>query len=197
MRGRLTLVAVLAGLVTLPPTLASVGAQQRERPATDTSVYVPADIVGRMLEIADVTSTDIVYDLGCRDGRLAIAAARMYGARAVGVDSDPARIALATANAEKEGVSHLVQFIAADTIDFSEATVVTLGMPQSAPWLSHNGLVSELLDGQLEAGSRVVSTFLPGSMDVWKPTLVDGFPDASGEPRAKLYLWDYDGAPPR
>jgi SAM-dependent methyltransferase len=197
MTTRRTCVALLAVLVALGSTLGSARGQQRPPPASEDRWYIPNDMAERLLELAGVTSTDVVYDLGCGDGRIAIAAARKYGARAVGVDSDPERIALATASAQKAGVSHLVRFVRQDTIDFSEATVVTLAMPQSAPWLTNFGLIADTLAKQLRPGSRVVSTFLPGSLSLWKPTRVDRFADARGEPRAILYLWHYDGAPPR
>ena len=197
MTTRPTCIALLAALALLGPTLAVARGQQRPPPASDASWYIPNDMAERLLELAGVTSSDIVYDLGCGDGRIAIAAAQKHGARAVGVDSDPDRIALAIVNAEKAGVSHLVRFVRQDTIDFSEATVVTLAMPQSAPWLTNFGLIAETLAKQLRPGSRVVSTFLPGSLSLWKPTRVDRLADARGEPRAILYLWLYDGAPPR
>jgi len=156
-------------------------------------VYVPMDIAERMLEVAGVTKNDVVYDLGCGDGRVAIMAAKKYGARGVGVDNDPERIAEAQANAEREGVSHLVRFVQQNTIDLSEATVVTMTTPQSASWLGLNGLLQPLLTRQLKAGSRIVTNFVAGSMKNWKPDRVDRFTDARGNARAILYLWKHDG----
>ena len=155
--------------------------------------FVPLDIAERMLDLAGVTKNDVVYDLGCGDGRIAILAARKYGARGVGVDTDPRRIAQANANAEKEGVSNLVRFTQQDTIDPSEATVLTMSIPQSAAWLNRNGLLHPTLTGPLKRGSRVVTNFVAGSMKDWKPDRVDHFADARGNARAILYLWKYEG----
>jgi tRNA/tmRNA/rRNA uracil-C5-methylase (TrmA/RlmC/RlmD family) len=81
-----------------------------------------------MLQLGQVGKNDVIYDLGCGDGRIPIAAAKRFGTRGVGVDIDPQRIAEANANAKKEGVTHLVTFKLQDAMatDVSEATVVTL-----------------------------------------------------------------------
>jgi ubiquinone/menaquinone biosynthesis C-methylase UbiE len=94
-----------------------------------------------------------VYDLGCGDGRIVIAAAKKYGARGVGIDIVADRIAEARANAAAEGVAHLVRFVQADvlTADFSDATVVALYLSPS---------MNERLKPRLRAlrpGTRVVS----------------------------------------
>jgi len=151
--------------------------------------FVPPQVAERMLDLANVTRNDIVYDLGCGDGRVAILAAKKYGARSVGVDVDPKRIAEANANAEKAGVSNLVRFVQQPTIDVSEATVLTMSIPQSSVWLTQNGLLHPTLTRQLKAGSRIVTNFVSGSMKDWKPDKVDHFPDARGNARAILYMW--------
>jgi methylase of polypeptide subunit release factors len=91
--------------------------------------YVPTteEAVKAMLKLADVKSSDIVYDLGCGDGRIVIAAAKEYGAHGVGVDINPVRIAEAKENAKKAGVEKLVRFEENDLFvaDIHEATVVT------------------------------------------------------------------------
>ena len=81
-----------------------------------------------MLKLADVTKTDTVYDLGCGDGRIVIAAAKEYGAHGVGIDINPERIQEAEGNAKKAGVEKLVRFEENDLFDadIHEATVVTL-----------------------------------------------------------------------
>jgi len=188
----LSLGSLLAAFALSGPAVVAVHSQSI--PPASSTLYVPDDVAERMLELAGVTKNDVVYDLGCGDGRIVIAAAKKYGAKAVGVDSDPDRIAQANKNAQKEGVSNLVQFVQQDTIDFSQATVVTMTVPQSALWFTHNGLIGELLKKQLKPGSRVVTNFLVGSMTDWKPTRVDRFADPSGNPRAILYLWKYSGA---
>src|ERR1051325_10519016 len=92
--------------------------------------YVPTDeeMVAAMLKMADVKKDDVLYDLGCGDGRIVIAAAQRFGTRGVGIDIDPQRIREARINAEKAGVSDKVKFIEQDLFEtkFSEATVVTL-----------------------------------------------------------------------
>ena len=90
-------------------------------------VATPEEVVDRMLTLAQVTRTDVVYDLGCGDGRIPIAAAKKYGARAVGIDIDPRRIDESRANAKAAGVEHLVEFRLEDALqaDVSRATVVT------------------------------------------------------------------------
>jgi SAM-dependent methyltransferase len=124
----------------------------------------PAPLVAKMLELASVTKEDLVYDMGCGDGRILIMAAKKYGARGVGVDLDPVRIAEAKKNAEAEGVSHLVEFRAEDgtKTDISQATVVTLYMFK---WF--NNEIRPKLQ-KLRPGSRVVAHDF--DIDDWKPT---------------------------
>ena len=84
--------------------------------------------VEAMLKLAGVTSDDVVYDLGCGDGRIVIAAAKLYGAQGVGIDIDPQRIQEANENAKKAGVEQLVRFEENDLFkaNIREASVVTL-----------------------------------------------------------------------
>src|SRR5215208_1212045 len=132
----------------------------------ETIPYVPSTIpvVTKMLELASVTKDDLVYDMGCGDGRILIMAAKKYGARGVGVDLDPMRIAEAKKNAEQEGVSHLLEFRAEDgtKTDISKATVVTLYMFK---WF--NNAIRPKLQ-KLQPGSRVVAHDF--DIDEWKPT---------------------------
>jgi tRNA/tmRNA/rRNA uracil-C5-methylase (TrmA/RlmC/RlmD family) len=117
-------------------------------------VATPLAVVEKMLEMARVTQKDVIYDLGCGDGRIVITAAKRYGARGVGIDLDPERIKESTANAIEAGVSSLVQFRQQDAMkaDISQATVVTLYLlPES------NAILRPLLEKQLKAGARVVS----------------------------------------
>lgn len=129
-------------------------------------IYVPTPqaVVQRMLQMARVTSRDLVYDLGCGDGRIVIEAARRYGAHGVGIDIDPERIAEARANARAAGVTHLVQFRLADLFesDFSGATVVTLYLLPSL-----NLKLRPKLWKELKPGTRVVSHDF--DMGDWKP----------------------------
>ena len=151
--------------------------------------FVAPDVADRLLQLANVTKDDVVYDLGCGDGRLAILAAKKYGAKSVGVDVDLKRLADATANAESEGVSKLVRFTNPDGAALSDATVVVMTIPQSAAWLTRNTLLQPTLIGQLKPGARVVTNVVAGSMKEWKPDRVDRVIDAQGRARAILYLW--------
>lgn len=191
-RGPLAAVA-LVGMLLVAQSLATRaqrGAQLEPLPEVPESVaFVSIDVAERMLVLAGVTKNDVVYDLGCGRGQVAILAARKFGARAVGVDTDPRRIAEAVANAAKEGVSTLVRFSQQDTVDLSDATVVMMSIPQSTAWLTRNGLLHPTLTRQLKPGARIVSNVVAGSMKDWKPDRVDHFSDARGNPRATLYLW--------
>jgi SAM-dependent methyltransferase len=123
-------------------------------------------VVDLMLKMAKVTSADVVYDLGCGDGKIVIAAARKYGARGVGIDIDPERIKEATANAKEAGVADKVRFILGDIFDSSvpigDATVVTLFL---MPRL--NLLLRPRLWKELQPGTRVVSNSF--DMGDWTP----------------------------
>lgn len=138
----------------------------------------PNKVVDRMLEMARVGARDVVYDLGCGDGRIVITAAKRYGARGVGVDIDPARIQEASANARAAGVSGQVKFVQADLfeVDISPATVVTLYLLTSL-----NLKIKPRLLQELRPGTRVVSHAF--DMGNWKPERED-YIDGSN-----IYLW--------
>jgi SAM-dependent methyltransferase len=129
-------------------------------------VYVPTPprVVAGMLKAAEVTSKDVLYDLGCGDGRIVIEAAKTYGTRGVGIDIDPERIAEAEANARKQGVADLVDFHIKDLFEaeIGEASVVTLYL---LPEL--NLKLRPKLWKDLAVGTRVVSHGY--DMGVWKP----------------------------
>lgn len=146
-------------------------------------VATPVDVVDRMLALARISSRDVVYDLGCGDGRIVIAAAREFGARGVGVDIDPVRIEEARENARRAGVEHLVSFRVEDALatDLREATVVTLYMLASI-----NARLRPNLERQLPAGARIVSHDFP--VGDWPPEVVDNFVDRGGRART-LYRW--------
>ena len=129
--------------------------------------YVPTPdaVVHAMLDAAQVTSADVVYDLGSGDGRIVIEAARKYGARAVGIELDPELNKTATKNAQKAGVSGRVSFVRADFFktDLSEATVVTLFLSPNI-----NARLQPKLRRELKPGARIVSHRFPMPPD-WKP----------------------------
>ena len=113
-------------------------------------------VVNAMLTLAKVTKNDVVYDLGCGDGRIPIAAAKTFGARAVGIDIDPALITAANETAKAAGVADKVSFKVGDIFDpavtFNDATVVTLFL---LPEL--NLRLQPRLIRELKPGTRVVS----------------------------------------
>lgn len=124
----------------------------------------PRDVIDRMLSMADVRSTDVVYDLGCGDGRIVITAAKRMGARAVGVDLDPQRINESNENALCEGVANSVAFIEGDLFktDISEASVVMLFLFPDVNLRLRPKLMTEL-----RPGTRIVSYC--HAMDSWEP----------------------------
>jgi SAM-dependent methyltransferase len=130
--------------------------RQAERPRKPDVFYMPTPqrVVDAMLEIASVTASDVVYDLGSGDGRIPITAAKMYGARGVGIDIDPERINEANSNARAAGVTEKVRFLNEDLFkaDISAATVVTLFLTPSL-----NISLLPKLNRELKPGTRIVS----------------------------------------
>jgi cyclopropane fatty-acyl-phospholipid synthase-like methyltransferase len=149
-------------------------------------IYVPTpqEVVDAMLEMADVKQSDVVYDLGSGDGRIAITAAQKYGARAVGIDIDPQRIREANENLKKANVGNRVRFLNQDLFqtNINEATVVTLYLLQSL-----NIKLLPKLRSELKPGTRIVShAFSMG--DEWKPEKTQ---EVAGK---TIYFWTI---PPR
>jgi precorrin-6B methylase 2 len=169
----------------------SVAAAQNAQPRREPDVpFVPTteEAVAAMLKLADVKKTDVVYDLGCGDGRIVIAAAKTYGAHAVGIDINPVRLAEANENLKKAGpdVAKLVRFEDNDLFeaDIHEATVVTLFLLSSV-----NLKLRPKLLADLKPGTRVVSNTF--DMGDWKPEkeFIVGNPDEESYLSHKLYLW--------
>jgi len=141
-------------------------------------ITTPQHVVVRMLELADVSAGDVVYDLGSGDGRVPITAARQFGARGVGVEIDSGLVARARANAQEAGVADRATFRHADLFDVAldDATVVTLYL------LPHINLrLRPKLLLELDPGDRVVSHDF--DMAGWEPDRVVKMD------RATLYLW--------
>jgi len=173
----------------------SMAAAQSPAPQREPDVpYVPTTdkAVEAMLKLAGVTKADIVYDLGCGDGRIVIAAAKMFGARGVGIDINPQRIAEAKDNAKKAGVEALVRFEENDLFEanFKDATVVTLFLLPNI-----NLKLRPKLMQDLKPGTRVVSNTF--DMGDWKPEKEITLDTNNGEYSYlshRLYLWTVPAA---
>jgi len=178
--GLLAAVALIAQPLAARSPVHSIGQPVQSPARTPDVIFVPTPdtVVQAMLDVANVTSSDVVYDLGCGDGRIVITAAKEYGARGIGIDIDPQRISEARANAEKAGVTDRVKFLEQDLFetDFHEATVVTLYLLPSL-----NVKLRPKLWKELKPGTRIVSHAF--DMGDWKPEQeidVDG---------RTVYLW--------
>ncbi len=175
--------AFLSAIVAfVQPACAQQGAVTEAPSRAPDVIFVPTPeaVVDKMLDLAGVKAGDVVYDLGCGDGRIVIAAVQKRGAsRGVGIDIDPQRVQEATANARKAGVLGKVKILQADlfTTDISEATVVTLYL---LPTLNVK-LMPKLMK-ELKPGTRIVShAFDMG--DSWPP---EHTADVDGR---KVYYW--------
>jgi hypothetical protein len=151
----------------------------------DLAIYdpTPQEVVDHMLQFADVQPGDVLYDLGCGDGRIVVTAAERYGIRAVGVDINPERIAEAQANARRHGVESRVRFLRQDakSVDISEATVVTMYLSADA-----NLKLWERLRAELQPGARIVSRNF--RIYGWPPDQFEEYVFPNGI-RTSLYLW--------
>ncbi|HEY2012310.1 MAG TPA: methyltransferase domain-containing protein [Bryobacteraceae bacterium] len=170
--------------VLLAVTLAAAQTTQPKAPPEVPFVPTPDVVVAAMLKLANVQSSDTVYDLGSGDGRIVIAAAKEYGAHGVGVDINPERVQEANANAKKAGVENLVKFEENDLFnaDIHNATVVTLYLLPNV-----NARLRPKLLKDLKPGTRVVSHSF--DMEDWKPEkeeVVDG---------RHIYLWTIPARP--
>lgn len=146
-------------------------------------IPTPQDVVDKMLELAEVKKGDLVYDLGCGDGRILITAAKKYGCRAVGYDLDPDRVKESIENVEKSEVGHLITIEQKDifTLDLSEADVITLYLLPSL----NVRLIPQL--EKLKPGSRIVSHNF--DMEGVKPDKVVKLTSSKDQAEHKIYLW--------
>ena len=147
---RRAFVVALTASLALPAALVA-----QDEPVKKDVPYVPTpqELVDKMVEKAQITEKDVVYDLGCGDGRMVVTAAKKHGARGIGVDIDPERIAEANENAKQAGVTDKVKFIKADlfTMDFQDADVLLMYLLPSV----NVKLRPKILE--LKPGTRVVS----------------------------------------
>ena len=155
-------------------------------------VYVPTPqaVVDRMLEIANVNSKDVLYDLGSGDGRIPITAAQKFGIRATGIDINPQRIKEANTNAQTAGVTERVRFLNQDLFQskFSNTIVVTLYL---LPEL--NVKLRPQLLRQLKPGTRIVSHAF--DMGDWKPDRTEQV-QVDGGGTSTIYFWTVPANPP-
>ena len=141
-------------------------------------VPTPPDVVDAMLKLAGVHTGDVVYDLGCGNGRIVVAAAKQYGVHAVGIDIDPVRVAEANEAIKTAGVANLVTIRNEDMFEanIKEATVVTLYLLNSL-----NVKLKPKLLRELKPGTRIVSqTFDMGDWEPEKRESVNGY---------NIFLW--------
>lgn len=160
--------------------LSPLGALNVLAQRTPDVIFVPTsyDTVIAMLKLAEVTSKDIVYDLGCGDGRFVVTAVQQFGARGVGIDIDPQRIAEARELAKHTKSEDKVRFIQGDLFeaDISEATVVTLYLLTRL-----NIKLRPKLQKELRPGTRIVSHAF--DMGDWKPEKTENVGGST------IYLW--------
>ncbi len=176
MRSRLKLLFSIPAMYLA--IFSAVGSALAEQEPDVVFVPTPQYVVNEMLEMAGTNKDDIVYDLGCGDGRFVITAAKQYGARGVGIDIDPQLVRDSQANARNAGVADRTKFIEADLFktDISQATVVSLYL---LPEL--NLRLRPKLFRELKPGTRIVSHDF--DMADWKP-------DNEGEiGNSNYYLW--------
>ena len=178
MRNRLVALALTVVVAGLAASTASAQTAAPTRRPDVIFVPTPEAVVEAMLQVANVTKSDVVYDLGCGDGRIPVTAAKKYGARGFCFDIDPQRISEAKENVAKNNVGNLVTVVHADLFetDLSGASVVTLYLLPSL-----NVKLMPKLMKELKPGTRIVSHAF--DMGDWKPEKeldVDG---------RKVYFW--------
>jgi tRNA G37 N-methylase Trm5 len=169
---------------TVEEVLEEVLEEVKERRTPDV-IFVPTPqiVVDKMLEMAKVTKNDLVYDLGCGDGRIVVTAAKKFGCKAVGYDIDPQRIKESLENVKKNKVEHLVKIEEKDifTLDLSKANVITLYLLPSL----NVKLIPQL--EKLKPGSRIVSHDF--DMKGVKPDQVVTIESKNGGGEHTVYLW--------
>ena len=176
------LVLVIMLLACSPLRAQEVATEEKKEPDV---IYVPTpqDVVDKMLELADIKKGDLVYDLGCGDGRIVVTAAKKSGCHAVGYDIDPERLRESRENVKKNGVEALVRIEDKDIfkVDLSKANVVTLYL---LPELNVR-LIPQL--EKLKSGSRIVSHDF--RMKGVKPDKVVKLRSKEDNAGHKIFLW--------
>jgi SAM-dependent methyltransferase len=170
------------------PTEQAQPAEQAEQAEVDREpdvifVPTPQDVVDRMLELAKVKKDDVLYDLGCGDGRIVVTAAKKYGCKAKGFDIDPQRVKESLENVQENKVQELATIERRDIfkLDLSEATVVTLYLLPSL----NVKLVPQLK--KLKPGARIVSHDF--RMKGFKPEKVVKLDSKEDNYGHRIFLW--------
>ena len=195
MRRTVCLIPTIAGLFLLA-TLACPGTAQDTKAKQETKakeekapepdvVYVPTphDVVTKMLQLAGVTKKDVLYDLGCGDGRIVVMAAKKYGCKATGFDIDPVRVRESRENVKRNKVESLASIRQQDVfkLDLSPASVVTLYLLPSL----NVRLIPQL--EKLKPGSRIVSHDF--DMEGVKPDKIVRITSNEDNVEHTIYLW--------
>ena len=181
--GQIKLALRHEGLLSLPEE-AEVTVEGRTYHSLDVPfVSTPQDVVDKMLQLAKLEKDDLVYDLGCGDGRIPVTAAKKYGCKAVGYDLDPERVKESLENVTKNDTEHLVTIEQKDifTLDLSKANVITLYL---LPALNVK-LIPQL--EKLKPGSRILSHNF--NMKGIKPDKVIKLTSSFDNLEHKIYLW--------
>lgn len=187
-RHRFTLCLLVFVMVTIHQKESRVVVAHADDDNRDSSyvapfVPTPEEVVHRMLELAEITPGDVLYDLGSGDGRIVIAAAKKFGIKAVGFEIDPALVQRSQRTVKEEGLAHLVEIREQDvrSVDLSPASVVTMYLYPNA-----NLRLRRAIRSQLRPGSRVVSHQF--GMGDWMPVRTEQLKDSAGLTRT-IYLW--------
>ncbi|MFN4260196.1 MAG: SAM-dependent methyltransferase [Gemmataceae bacterium] len=180
------LLVALSGVLLNPMTVLSEQDEPKLKKIKDPDVIfvpTPQEVVDKMLELAEVKKGDIVYDLGCGDGRIVVTAAKKYGCKATGFDVDPARIKESIENVKKNNVGDLVEIKQQDIfeLDLSKANVITLYLLPSL----NVKLIPQL--EKMKPGSRIVSHNF--DMRGVKPTKVVKVRPSGESFDHTVYLW--------
>jgi tRNA G37 N-methylase Trm5 len=182
--GFVAVFGLLSALLVVRVQAGAIDDTQSKQTKRPDVIYVPTpqEVVDKMLELAQVKKDDVVYDLGCGDGRIVVTAAKKFGCKAVGFDIDPDRIKESKDNVARNKVGDLVTIMQEDifTQDLSKASVVTLYLLPSL----NVKLIPQL--EKLKPGSRIVSHDF--DMHGVKPKQVVRVNESNGREH-KIYLW--------
>jgi SAM-dependent methyltransferase len=181
---KVKVIAILVGLALCTAVYFAV--EKLSKKDREPDVYfipTPQEVVDKMLDMAKVTKDDLLYDLGCGDGRIVVTAAKRYGCKAVGYDIDPQRVKDSLENVRRNKVGHLISIEERDifTLDLSKADVITLYL---LPRLNVK-LIPQL--EKLKPGSRIVSHDF--DIEGVKPDEVVKLTTENDSEEHKVYLW--------